>query len=714
MLRVGGNDSRRQTQARFSAHERSCRGRHGRDLTDLVLVDERTGQRGTAKVPSTPDDPARAVFAALEQAGCEAAEIACFVLGTTIATNCLLERTGQRTLYLTTAGFEDVPFIQRIDRRSLFDLQWRKSTPYVRRSDCIGVAERVTQNGEVRVELEESELERLVAEVRARAAVGGGVAVAINLLFSYVRPEHEQRLADALRAALPEIAVSCSQRSGADLARVRARQHRHRRRLPPATHGSVRRPARRRAHGGRASLPALSAQVQRGSDPRDAGVSPGGRLRALRPGGGPDRGQALRRGVRLHRRDHARHGRHERRRRRRRGRGDPVGGPVRARMGPADRRARRRPDHDRRRWQLRRGLRPGWAARGRPDERRRRPGAGRVREGRHGGDGHGREPRARTSQPGLFPRRCSAARRGARSSGGREDCRPTRVRGRAGRARDRRRRVREHGQRDQVVVRRPRPRLPPLRPDGVRRRRPASRGRARAPRGTRARPRATQPRCRRRRSASRLPTFAWIVASRGCCARTPPRTPSFAKPSPGSQARRWTSCASRVAALPTRLFWSRRAHGISGRTSSRRSPCRSTPAETWSRCWPSASIVSTKPCTGIASPMPWWSSCTSTRLQPNGARRYPRQRSRRAGQTRSACDLSRSRPVRGSRRRSIVGAPWAPDRRSPGRPSIEEVDSTTIVLPGQVARAHMSGALFIEHEAGRGNRAGEAQELSRA
>ena len=64
----------------------------GGTFTDLVLVDEGTGERRMAKVPSTPDDPARAVFAALEQAGCEAAEIAIFVLGTTIATNCLVLR----------------------------------------------------------------------------------------------------------------------------------------------------------------------------------------------------------------------------------------------------------------------------------------------------------------------------------------------------------------------------------------------------------------------------------------------------------------------------------------------------------------------------------------------------------------------------------------------------------------------------------------------
>ena len=79
-------------------------------------MDERSGERRSAKVPSTPDDPARAVFEALEQAGCTASEIASFVLGTTIATNCLLERKGQRVGYLTTAGFEDVLFIQSSDR----------------------------------------------------------------------------------------------------------------------------------------------------------------------------------------------------------------------------------------------------------------------------------------------------------------------------------------------------------------------------------------------------------------------------------------------------------------------------------------------------------------------------------------------------------------------------------------------------------------------
>ena len=639
----------------------------GGTFTDLVLVDEHTGRRGTAKVPSTPDDPARAVFAALEQAGCEAAEIASFVLGTTIATNCLLERTGQRTLYLTTAGFEDVPFIQRIDRRSLFDLQWQKSTPYVTRRDCIGVAERVTNTGEVRVELEESEIERLVAEVRARAAAEGGVAVAINLLFSYLRPEHEQRLAAALRAALPEIAVSCSH----EVAPIWREYERGNTVIVDAY---LRRLTDRfavRLDEGlterRASLPALSAEVQRGSDPGHAGVSPGGRLRALRPGGRPDRGQALRRGVRLHRRDHARHGRHQRRRRCHRGRGDPVGGPVRARMGPADRRARRRPDHDRRRGQLVAGFDQGGLLEVGPKSAGADPGPAAYGKG-------GTE--ATVTDANLVLGRLNPAY----FLGGEMPLDTSSRTGRSSGSRAQLGREVEHAAHAIVGV--------------------ACENMANAIRLLCADRGLDYRRFDLMAFGGAGPLHAGALARRVGLARVlVPPSPGLASAF-GAQAadlrvdRRLTrvlrtdtatdpelrEAVSRIAsealdelraeggggADPTLVVTA--SAGTSGRTSSRRSPCRSTPAETWSRCWPSASIVSTRPCTGIASPTPWWSSCTSTRRQPNDARRYPRQRSAGRRRPDRRRDPSRSRPVPGSRRRSIVAARSAPDRRSRGPP----------------------------------------------
>ncbi len=183
----------------------------GGTFTDIVAVDEATGARKTAKVASSPEQPASAVFQALGRVDCEPGQIAYFVLGTTIATNCLLQRQGQRTVFVTTAGFEDIPYIQRVDRKSLYDLQWQKPEPYVARYDCVGVRERIASDGAVRVPLEEAEVERVVERVRAIAAQAlDGIAVAISFLFAYLRPEHEQRLASALRAALPDLPIAVS------------------------------------------------------------------------------------------------------------------------------------------------------------------------------------------------------------------------------------------------------------------------------------------------------------------------------------------------------------------------------------------------------------------------------------------------------------------------------------------------------------------------
>jgi N-methylhydantoinase A len=183
----------------------------GGTFTDVVAFDERDGTERKAKVPSTPRDPAAAVLAGVAKLGIPLDEVGFFILGTTIATNCLLQRNGQRTVYLTTAGFEDVLYIQRIDRKGLHDLQWVKPRPYVLRRDCFGVGERVLYDGTVLRPLSSEDVARAVEFVRDRdAETEGGVAVAINLLFSYVDPSHEQQLAEALRRELPHVPVSLS------------------------------------------------------------------------------------------------------------------------------------------------------------------------------------------------------------------------------------------------------------------------------------------------------------------------------------------------------------------------------------------------------------------------------------------------------------------------------------------------------------------------
>ncbi len=182
----------------------------GGTFTDLFGLDEESGEFVHAKCPSTPSHPEQAVFDALAGSGLDVASIHFLVVGTTISTNALLQRRGARVLYLTTAGFEDVPYIQRINRKYHYDLAWIKPAPFVARPDCLGVAERIDKHGRVVQPLEPSEIERVVAQVGACLRSDGNVAVAVNFLFSYLNPVHEQALRDALLAAFPGLSVSVS------------------------------------------------------------------------------------------------------------------------------------------------------------------------------------------------------------------------------------------------------------------------------------------------------------------------------------------------------------------------------------------------------------------------------------------------------------------------------------------------------------------------
>ena len=179
----------------------------GGTFTDFVLVDEDRGAITTAKVPSTPGDPAAAIAAGLARLeGVERVER--LVIGTTVATNAVLERRGPTIVYITNRGFEDVPFIARADKERIYDLHWRKPRPLVRRRHCFGIGGRYDTHGREIVPLEASDLEEL--KLRAATLAGEDVAVAICCLFAYLDGSHERRAADAIREALPQAHISLS------------------------------------------------------------------------------------------------------------------------------------------------------------------------------------------------------------------------------------------------------------------------------------------------------------------------------------------------------------------------------------------------------------------------------------------------------------------------------------------------------------------------
>ena len=179
----------------------------GGTFTDAVLFD---GERvHTAKLPTSPEDQSVAVIAAVEEvlasAGAGAEQVESFAHGMTVGTNALLEERGARTALVATAGFGDVLEIGRQDRPALYRLCAPKPTPLVDASMRFEAAERVGPQGIVE-RLADGEPERLASLLRDR----GAESVAVCLLFSYADPSHEQRIAEHLRRALPQLHVSAS------------------------------------------------------------------------------------------------------------------------------------------------------------------------------------------------------------------------------------------------------------------------------------------------------------------------------------------------------------------------------------------------------------------------------------------------------------------------------------------------------------------------
>ena len=179
----------------------------GGTFTDLVAYDQERGTVRTAKQPSTPNENSAAIIATLREAGVMGPEVTGITIGTTVGTNAVLERKGARVLFVTTAGFEDLLFIQRLDKERLYDLHWKKPRPLVARVDCVGIQERVDHQGNVSIPLDSESLNDLVAATRARPGIE---AIAVCLLFSYLNPSHEEAIGEVLAREFPGVPISLS------------------------------------------------------------------------------------------------------------------------------------------------------------------------------------------------------------------------------------------------------------------------------------------------------------------------------------------------------------------------------------------------------------------------------------------------------------------------------------------------------------------------
>src|SRR6266404_9670380 len=137
----------------------------GGTFTDCVWIEN--GRVRMLKVFSTPDDPSQAVVEALERTGVKArTESVVLLHGTTVGTNCLLQRGGARVAFVTTQGFEDSIQIGRQARPKLYDFFFDAIEPLVSRELRFGVAERTDKDGKVLLRPLREELSKLSQAIR--------------------------------------------------------------------------------------------------------------------------------------------------------------------------------------------------------------------------------------------------------------------------------------------------------------------------------------------------------------------------------------------------------------------------------------------------------------------------------------------------------------------------------------------------------------------
>ncbi len=182
----------------------------GGTFTDVCLIDDATGRITVWKVASTPDDPsrgiARGVREALAQDGARAADIGYFGHGTTVATNALIQHRGAKTGLITTDGFRDLLEIGRQKRPALYDLQADKPPVLVPRDIRLEVPERVLHDGSVELPLDAAAFRTAVRRLRD----AGVAAVAVCFLYGFLRTDHEAMARRILAEEFPAAFVSIS------------------------------------------------------------------------------------------------------------------------------------------------------------------------------------------------------------------------------------------------------------------------------------------------------------------------------------------------------------------------------------------------------------------------------------------------------------------------------------------------------------------------
>ena len=184
----------------------------GGTFTDLLLFDEADGRSWRAKVPSTPHDPSQAVLAGTRRicadAGITESAIKYFLHGTTVATNAVLEGKGAVVGLVVTDGYRQVMQIARslVPGGLAAWIIWPKPEPMAKLENTVEILGRMNAQGEEIRALDEANIRAQLEVLKERKVE----AITVCLMNSYLNGAHEQVVAKLAAEILPDVPVSLS------------------------------------------------------------------------------------------------------------------------------------------------------------------------------------------------------------------------------------------------------------------------------------------------------------------------------------------------------------------------------------------------------------------------------------------------------------------------------------------------------------------------
>ncbi len=184
----------------------------GGTFTDILLVNEESGETYRAKTSSTPADQSigvlRGISQACAQAGIGLDQVTNVLHGTTVATNAILEGKGARVGLVTTEGFRQVLQIARsfVPGGLAGWIIWPKPEPLAALENTVEVRGRLGSKGEEVTALDEDDVRLQLRKLKAQDIK----ALSVSLINSYANSAHEQRVLEIAAEELPGVQVSLS------------------------------------------------------------------------------------------------------------------------------------------------------------------------------------------------------------------------------------------------------------------------------------------------------------------------------------------------------------------------------------------------------------------------------------------------------------------------------------------------------------------------